>query len=104
MAELIYHPEALSEAREVAVYYESNRDGLGREFLKAVDAAIERIEQFPEAWRKISGDFRRILLRRFPYGIIYSYLNDVIYVVAVMHLKRKPGYWKDRLEDTEWEG
>ncbi|MCZ6674550.1 MAG: type II toxin-antitoxin system RelE/ParE family toxin [Verrucomicrobia bacterium] len=50
------------------------------------------------AYRIIQGAFRRHLLARFPYGIIYRIDDDVIYVVAVMHLKRNPGYWKNRKE------
>lgn len=104
MEELIYHPEAKAELREAAVYYESCRGGLGREFLAAVEFAVQRVIQFPEAWRKIHDDFRRILVRRFPYGVIYALQGDHIYIVAVMHLKRKPGYWLRRVEDAEPRG
>ena len=104
MGELIYHPDAKAELREAAAYYESCRDGLGRAFLVAVDSAVDRIIEFPEAWRRIHGDFRRILVRRFPYGVIYALHGDDIYVVAVMHLKRKPGYWLTRVQDTDREG
>ena len=101
MGELIYHPEAKAELREAAVYYESCREGLGRAYLRAVDAAVDRIIEFPEAWRRIHADFRRILVRRFPYGVIYALWGDGIYVVAIMHLKRKPGYWLTRVQDID---
>jgi len=42
--------------------------------------------------RSLKGRFRRYLLQRFPYGVIYAVDEDVIYIAAVMHLKRKPGY------------
>ena len=42
------------------------------------------------------GRFRRCLVHRFPYGVIYAVEDDVVYVAAVMHLKRKPGYWESR--------
>jgi toxin ParE1/3/4 len=47
-------------------------------------------------WRILKGRFRRYLLQRFPYGIIYAVEGKVIYIAAVMHLKRKPGYWVSR--------
>ena len=100
MAELIYHAEAKAETREAAEFYESCRPGLGRDFLSAIESAIERILQFPEGGQRIRGAFRRVLLRRFPYGIIYSLQGEAICIVAVMHLARKPGYWTTRLEDA----
>ena len=47
-------------------------------------------------WRKVKGRFRRYLVQRFPYGLIYVVQEDVIYIAAVMHLKRKPDYWVGR--------
>jgi len=79
MAKIIYDPEAVAEIREAADYYENCREG-------------------PLRWRKIKGRFRRSLIERFPYGIIYSAENDGIFIAAVMHLKRKPDYWKKRIK------
>jgi len=41
-------------------------------------------------------EFRRSLVNRFPFGILYSVQNDQIYILAVMHLHKEPGYWKKR--------
>lgn len=95
---LIYDPEAIIEIREAADYYENCRNGLGEAFLKATESAIEKLSADPLMWRKISGRFRRTLLDKFPYGIIYSAENDEIFIASVMHLKRRPGYWKSRLK------
>lgn len=101
MAKLIYAPEAKVEIREAAEYYEGCKEGLGQAFLKAVESTIHELSQNPLRWRKISGQFRRFLLKRFPYGVIYSITEDEIFIAAVMHLKRKPGYWKNRLKNRE---
>ena len=50
----------------------------------------------PERWRKIRGDNRKLNFHRFPYAIVYSVQADALYVKAVMHLRRRPFYWKDR--------
>lgn len=84
------------EIRQAALFYEDCRNGLGQEFLDAVASAFDHIQQHPTAWRIIKGRFRRYLLQRFPYGVIYAVEGQVIYAAAVMHLKRKPGYWVPR--------
>lgn len=45
--------------------------------------------------------FRRCLLQKFPYAIIYSIEPDHIHIIAVAHTKRKPGYWLIRHKDTQ---
>jgi len=36
-----------------------------------------------------------LVLRRFPFGVVYRVLAGEIQVVAVAHHRRKPGYWAD---------
>ena len=61
-----------------------------------VESAIERMCSNPEAWQCLEGDVRRCLLRRFPCGIYYCIERDEIMIYAVMHLSRRPDYWRDR--------
>ena len=53
----------------------------------------------PEAWQAVEEDVRRHLIKRFPFGIYYTIERDYISIVAVMHMSRRPGYWKSRLEN-----
>jgi hypothetical protein len=91
----IFHPEAGAEAVD---YYEERRKGLGRDFATEVYSAIERIAVCPKAWTAVENGIRRCLVRRFPYGVIYSERGDKIYILAVMHLRRNPDYWKHRIQ------
>ena len=59
-------------------------------------AAIERTMAYPKAWPIIEEDIRRSLTRRFPFGILYAEEGEELFIVAVMHLHRDPGYWKHR--------
>lgn len=97
MAKIIYAPEAKIELKEAAEYYENCKENLGEAFLIEVENAVEKLIKYPFRWRKISGNFRRSLLIKFPYGIIYRVDEDEIFIAAVMHLKRKPDYWKKRI-------
>ena len=79
-----------------AAYYEERVRGLGDEFLDEVEHGLRRIQQFPLLWPVYEGEYRRSLLRRFPYGLIYRVDPPRTFIIAVAHLHRKPGYWKDR--------
>ena len=92
---------ALKEVEEASDYYEQQRAGLGHEFFLAYEEAVKQILAFPGAWSKVEANCRRRRFKKFPYGVVYRVHEDSIYVVAVMHLRRKPGYWKRRLKGIE---
>ncbi len=97
MKQIIYMAPAKEEMIEAAEYYERQSRNLGRDFLSEVRKALERIRQNPFAWQKVDGNIRRCLVSRFPYGVLYEPKTDKIVVVAIMHLHRRPEYWKYRL-------
>lgn len=97
MKNFFFHPEAEEEMKASAAFYETKINGLGDKFLDEIDYALENISVSPEAWPIYFENIRRFLLRRFPFGILYEIIGDSLYVIAVMHLKRKPFYWEDRL-------
>jgi toxin ParE1/3/4 len=90
---------AHSEIWDAAQFYDSCRDGLGIEFLDAVDEAIARIKRTPFAGNPTEGRFRRVYLFRFPYSLVYTVEDDIVFIAAVMHLKRHPDYWRERRRD-----
>ena len=93
-----FHPAAESEFEAAVDFYDECEAGLGDEFEQEVFAAIARILRFPEAWPEYSYRSRRCLCNRFPYSVVYRRNGTEIIVYAVMHQKRKPGYWIDRLK------
>ena len=96
MMRIILLGEAEEEMREAAGYYEREARGLGADFLDEVGHAFGRIQEHPHGGAIVRGRVRRWLVRRFPYGILYRVDPDEIVVLAVMHLKRRPGYWRGR--------
>ncbi len=91
-----FHPEAEEEFNKAIDYYEDIEPGLGYDFALEVYSTIKRSVEFPKVWAVLEGDVRRSLVRRFPYGILYSEEQDRIFIVAVMNLHREPEYWKKR--------
>ncbi len=90
------HPEALAEYAEAVGFYEERAPGLGREFYDEVERVLRLIEANPALGSPFDGPYRRAFCRRFPFGVVYREGRDVVWVQAVMHLRRRPGYWKDR--------
>jgi len=97
MKPIVLHPDAQAEMLAAASYYQECQTGLGDRFLDEVLQSGSRISHHPEAWQIISGRIRRCLLYRFPFGLIFRIEVERIYVLAVMHLRREPNYWKGRI-------
>ena len=96
MTRIEFHPEAEAELLAAARYYEGQALNLGLEFLGAVEATCERVLDFPDLGLPFGRRLRRVLVPRFPYGVIYRREADRIWVVAVANLYRRPGYWRAR--------
>ena len=84
------------EIDEVVTWYESERPGLGLEFLDELLRTLAFVRERPEASPRTARTVRRALVRRFPYGIIFETVDDRIHVLAVMNQRRRPGYWRHR--------
>jgi plasmid stabilization system protein ParE len=89
---------ASDEFTEAVRWYETRRPGLGAALYGAVNATIEGIERQPEIGTAayLDPQTRRMLVVRFPYQVVYHLHRDEIVIVAIAHLKRRPGYWKHR--------
>jgi plasmid stabilization system protein ParE len=92
----ILRAAAAADVEEAYDWYEAQREGLGDEFLAAVQAALESILNHPEAAPIVHRETRRLLLRRFPYGIHYRLIDEEVVVVACFHAKRNPRLWSTR--------
>ncbi len=97
MRSVEFHPEAQDEFIAATQFYESEADGLGLDFILTVQRTYERLLEFPATGRPFGRRLRCVLLPKFPYGLLYRVEPERIYIVAVMHLHRRPGYWRGRL-------
>ena len=95
---VITHPKADQELEEAVFYYEISSPGFGDRFLNEFTKTISRIVEAPERWRIIQGNVRKLNLKRFPYAVVYETRQESIYVIAVMHLRRQPFYWINRVK------
>ena len=95
--ELIIAPEAQQDVDEAYSWHEDRRTGLGEEFLGCVDVCIQAICRMPILYTKVHEEYRRALVRRFPYAIFYEYTGEKVIVYSIFHTSRDPKKWRNRL-------
>jgi plasmid stabilization system protein ParE len=88
---------AQQELDDAVGWYNGREKDLGLLFLDEIDRTVRRILTFPLASTEIDDGIRRGLVARFPYAIIYGIDGELIIVIAIAHLHRRPHYWADRL-------
>ena len=96
MPKLIFHPDVASEIKDSYNWYQEKLIGLGEDFINELELAYQTIVEFPKTWPKFQKGFRRYLLPRFPFSVIYRQENNQIYIVAIMHNSRMLGDWLNR--------
>lgn len=91
-----FHPAAAREYADALEWYAARGEALGSVFQQEVERAIRLVAASPERWPRFGVRHRRLLLRRFPYFLIYLRHQTQIFIVAVAHARRKPRYWRRR--------
>ena len=90
------HPEADAEFAAQIEYYEDEQPGLGRRFYGEVIGCLDWIAANPTLPR-LRKDHRRLNLKVFPFYVAYVVEGDLVWVLAIAHSHRRPGYWRERL-------
>ena len=90
---LKFSSRALREIGEAQEWYELQSSGLGEEFIAAMELQLKRLEQAPLLYAEVIPNVHRALLPRFPYGLFYAVMGDLINVLAVLHDARNPRQW-----------
>jgi toxin ParE1/3/4 len=83
-------PEAVKDLHSAAHWYEEQRKGLGSAFMLSIEAGLATLQRNPEHFAKVEGDLRRIVIKRFPYGIFFIVESEIILVTAIFHSSRNP--------------
>jgi hypothetical protein len=101
MRALRFHAEASQEALEAAAWYERQRPGLGADFYRAIDAALDLIEEGIVPLRPVpltarARGVKRLGLKRFPFDVIVVERKTEVLVLAFAHHARRSGYWRLR--------
>jgi putative addiction module component (TIGR02574 family) len=78
-----------------AVVRERNETASAR-FRCELDHAVDLICERPETGSPYLSNTRRVLLRRFPFFVVYRARAGDLEIIAIAHARRRPGYWRAR--------
>jgi hypothetical protein len=88
-------PEADAEFGAQVEYYEGKEAGLGVRFYREVIGFLDWIAEHPLVPR-LRKTYRRVNLKVFPFYVAYVFEGDFVWVLAIAHSKKRPGYWMRR--------
>ena len=94
---MIIRPEAKADLLDIFRWYQEQRQGLGHDFKLCVDEVISKIQRNPLTHKKIFQNVRRSITKRFPFGVFYLVEGEKIIILAVLHARRDPAKWKNRI-------
>ena len=97
MKQVVFHPEAGKEYLEAIEYHSAISVELGVRFDAEIQRLVKEVSRDPRRFLRFNSKVQRALSPEFPYSVVYLEQPNRVWIVAVMHAKRKPGYWMKRL-------
>ncbi len=88
MYQLIIKPRAIEMAKEAYQWYEDQQAGLGDLFLLELESCYDKLEAWPDSYAKIKKNFRQIILKTFPYVVVFEIFKNDVVIYAVFHTSR----------------
>jgi len=89
---------AAKELVEESQKYEKKAPSLGSLFVDEFEASVQMLQGFPESGPAFGPHFRRILMKRFPFFVVYAVATDALRIVSIMHQHRGPEFIASRLK------
>lgn len=91
-----FRKAARLEYDEAAIWYDSQRPGLGAEFVAEIEHRLTQACETPQRFPKMLHDVRAVRVRRFPYSLFFRVRTDRLVVLSVFHARRDPHVWRER--------
>ena len=91
-----FHPAATAELEASADWYAERSNTAAQNFLVAVDLAVASIVTDPSRFALVDDRHRSCSVAKFPFQVVFQHDNERVFILAVAHAKRRPGYWSDR--------
>ena len=86
-------PQVEAEIVEAMAWYSERVPGLDQDFYRTFLGILSNLSESPEMYRRVRGDVRRVIFRRFPYALFYIFDQSEVVVLTCMHERRSPDRW-----------
>lgn len=96
MLRVVFRASAAAQVVEAQAWYDQQRQGLGAEFARSLESAVNRVARTPLSAPAVHQVVRRVLLKRFPYSVFYIVQEDALLVLSCMHTRRALVDWVSR--------
>jgi hypothetical protein len=78
-------------------FYEAQEAGLGSYFLTNLYADIESLRLYAGVHEQPFKAYHRLLSRRFPFAVFYTFERNLVSIHAVVDCRRNPAWLRERL-------
>jgi plasmid stabilization system protein ParE len=92
---LVFHPEIVDDLGAIAAYYRELDRSLPARFRSRFREQLDRLTEFPDSGALLFGDFRRVVIKRFPYLLVYRIVSDRVFVLAIISFRRDPNWTRN---------
>ena len=99
MIQIKIHENAALEFEEAIQWYESKQKDLGKRFRKQVVKHLKLVSQHPKWYPFEKDNIHKAYIPQFPFKILFTVEGDILIVYAIVHMRRKPNYWTNRIKD-----
>ncbi|MGH2609825.1 MAG: type II toxin-antitoxin system RelE/ParE family toxin [Tepidiformaceae bacterium] len=89
---------AIGDGVQAREWYALGQRDRSKEFDEELQRALDRVAQFPRSGAPYLAGTRRVLLRRFPYFVVYRVRGNTVVVLAIAHFSQETGFWMGRPE------
>lgn len=90
MLSYVFTENAMADITKQALYYEETQIGLGIKFMDAVTYSAEEIVTMPNAFVSLYKSTRERKVKKFPFKLIYTLEDTIVYIHAVYPSKANP--------------
>lgn len=91
-----FHPAAQEELAAAVKIGEMRAAGLGLELLLETRRVVALLCDLPNVGEPLDDRYRRLPLRRFPFGVVYRVDGSRLRIIAFAHRRQRPRYWARR--------
>lgn len=84
---------ATIEITEILDWYNSQNESSAASFYEEYLSSLEKLKANPQFYSYIHEDFRRLVMERFPYRIIYKVSGNKVTIYRISHIRRDDREW-----------